>query len=172
MCKHVAASLYGVGARLDQNPELLFLLRGVDPAEFISRASAAEAVRQPAGADGAAAMSETEIADVFGIELAAPAPVSGHADISIPKPAGAPKPPAKNGPQAKESSAPRGQPARKRRRPGENRRPRAGKVGEGQSRTEPRPAGRTKMSEAAKMTIAAAVKARRAAAKTAARSAA
>ena len=31
MCKHVAATLYGVGARLDHEPELLFTLRGVDP---------------------------------------------------------------------------------------------------------------------------------------------
>ena len=30
MCKHVAAALYGVGARLDEQPELLFRLRGVD----------------------------------------------------------------------------------------------------------------------------------------------
>ena len=30
MCKHVAAVLYGVGARLDTRPELLFELRGVD----------------------------------------------------------------------------------------------------------------------------------------------
>jgi uncharacterized Zn finger protein len=75
LCKHVAASLYGVGARLDQSPELLFLLRGVDPADLISQASAAETVRQSARAEGAAAMSEAEIADVFGIELAdTPAP--------------------------------------------------------------------------------------------------
>ena len=76
LCKHVAASLYGVGARLDQSPELLFLLRGVDPADLISKASVAETVRQSARSEGAAAMSETEIADVFGIELAdTPAPV-------------------------------------------------------------------------------------------------
>ncbi|MGP8237235.1 MAG: SWIM zinc finger family protein [Limisphaerales bacterium] len=76
LCKHVAASLYGVGARLDQSPELLFLLRGVDPADLISQASAAETVRQSARAEGAAAMSEAEIADVFGIELAdTPTPV-------------------------------------------------------------------------------------------------
>ncbi len=85
LCKHVAASLYGVGARLDQSPELLFLLRGVDPADLISQASAAEAVRQTAGGKGAAAMSETEIADVFGIELAAPAPAPDPTDKSIPK---------------------------------------------------------------------------------------
>ncbi len=33
LCKHVAATLYGVGARLDEKPELLFLLRGVDPSD-------------------------------------------------------------------------------------------------------------------------------------------
>ena len=30
MCKHVAAVLYGIGARLDHQPELLFALRKVD----------------------------------------------------------------------------------------------------------------------------------------------
>jgi uncharacterized Zn finger protein len=30
MCKHVSAVLYGVGARLDRSPELLFRLRAVD----------------------------------------------------------------------------------------------------------------------------------------------
>jgi len=69
LCKHVAASLYGVGARLDTNPELLFLLRGVDPSDLIGKVSAAEAVRQAVPAD-APTMSESEIADVFGIELA------------------------------------------------------------------------------------------------------
>jgi uncharacterized Zn finger protein len=38
MCKHVAAVLYGVGARLDARPELLFELRGVDGNELIARA--------------------------------------------------------------------------------------------------------------------------------------
>jgi len=40
MCKHVAATLYGVGARLDRAPELLFTLRGVDPAEMVESAIA------------------------------------------------------------------------------------------------------------------------------------
>lgn len=43
MCKHVAATLYGVGARLDDEPELLFKLRGVDPTEMVEAA-----VDQPA----------------------------------------------------------------------------------------------------------------------------
>jgi uncharacterized Zn finger protein len=38
MCKHVAAVLYAVGAKLDHDPELLFTLRGVDPNELISSA--------------------------------------------------------------------------------------------------------------------------------------
>ena len=38
MCKHVAAVLYGVGARLDASPELLFILRGVDHAELVAKA--------------------------------------------------------------------------------------------------------------------------------------
>ena len=36
MCKHIAATLYGVGARLDSKPELIFSLRGVDMNELIS----------------------------------------------------------------------------------------------------------------------------------------
>jgi uncharacterized Zn finger protein len=90
LCKHVAASLYGVGAKLDQNPALLFLLRGVDPADLISKASAAEAVRQTPGQAGAApAMSETEVADVFGIELAPAAAISAPA-VETPAPAASP----------------------------------------------------------------------------------
>lgn len=36
MCKHIAATLYAVGARLDVKPELLFSLRGVEMSELIS----------------------------------------------------------------------------------------------------------------------------------------
>ena len=39
MCKHVAAALYGVGHKLDHNPEELFLLRGVDHTDLISAES-------------------------------------------------------------------------------------------------------------------------------------
>ncbi len=41
MCKHVAAVLYGVGARLDEQPELLFRLRAVDETELLARVDAA-----------------------------------------------------------------------------------------------------------------------------------
>ncbi len=39
MCKHAAAVLYGIGSRLDDSPELLFRLRGVDEAELIVKGS-------------------------------------------------------------------------------------------------------------------------------------
>ena len=40
MCKHVAAVLYGVGARLDRQPGLLFGLRRVDAKELVRQAGA------------------------------------------------------------------------------------------------------------------------------------
>ena len=36
MCKHVAATLYGVGVRLDDDPILFFKLRGVNVEALIS----------------------------------------------------------------------------------------------------------------------------------------
>jgi uncharacterized Zn finger protein len=38
LCKHVAAVLYGIGARLDKQPELLFKLHRVDQNELIANA--------------------------------------------------------------------------------------------------------------------------------------
>ena len=38
MCKHVAAVLYGIGARIDQQPDLLFRLHEVDEKELIAGA--------------------------------------------------------------------------------------------------------------------------------------
>jgi uncharacterized Zn finger protein len=64
MCKHVAATLYGVGNRLDHQPELLFKLRHVDHLELI--ASGPGAVPQGARKKTIAA---DQLADVFGIEM-------------------------------------------------------------------------------------------------------
>jgi uncharacterized Zn finger protein len=68
MCKHVAAALYGVGARLDEKPELLFLLRGVDHRELIE-ARAEEAVQAAVRQGKGRRLDEADIADVFGLEL-------------------------------------------------------------------------------------------------------
>jgi uncharacterized Zn finger protein len=69
MCKHVAAVLYGVGARLDTKPELLFLLRQVDHLELIAEAVPQATNKQPRGKNTLAA---SDLAGVFGIELAEP----------------------------------------------------------------------------------------------------
>ena len=69
MCKHVAAVLYGVGARLDEKPELLFLLRGVDHEDLVSE-DAAKAVVARAPAGKGRRLDEGSLSRVFGIELA------------------------------------------------------------------------------------------------------
>ncbi|MBN1865053.1 MAG: SWIM zinc finger family protein [Victivallales bacterium] len=68
MCKHVAAVLYGVGARLDHKPELIFLLRDVDHLDLISHAVEGGALAEIASA-GSSDIAESDISDVFGIEL-------------------------------------------------------------------------------------------------------
>lgn len=40
MCKHVAAVLYGIGARLDRQPDLIFRLHNVDEKELIAAGTA------------------------------------------------------------------------------------------------------------------------------------
>lgn len=69
MCKHVAAVLYGVGARLDEKPELLFKLRGVDHEELID--ADAEAAVSAATSKGKSKRLDTDdLSDVFGIDIA------------------------------------------------------------------------------------------------------
>lgn len=71
MCKHVAAVLYGVGARLDEQPELLFLLRGVNVDDLISE-GAAEAITAGTGSKKRGKgrrVADADLEDVFGIDL-------------------------------------------------------------------------------------------------------
>ena len=66
MCKHVAATLYGVGCRLDHNPELLFKLRKVDHLDLIEQAGHPAAISRKAGRKR---IASGQLADVFDIEL-------------------------------------------------------------------------------------------------------
>lgn len=68
MCKHVAAVLYGVGARLDQQPELLFVLRGVDQSELI--AGAGQGLTAGAAPTSANVLQDGDMAALFGLEMA------------------------------------------------------------------------------------------------------
>ncbi|MDE3174879.1 MAG: hypothetical protein KGM15_02075 [Pseudomonadota bacterium] len=72
MCKHVAATLYGIGARLDDDPDLLFTLRGVDRAELVSTVGADLPMTQ-AGASSDRLLAEDDVAALFGLEMHAPA---------------------------------------------------------------------------------------------------
>jgi uncharacterized Zn finger protein len=84
MCKHIAAVMYGVGARLDHKPELLFLLRKVDHLELIAEAVAEVSTPAPTKKK---TLAKSEVADVFGIELA-----EEPAEQPKKKPRGAAKP--------------------------------------------------------------------------------
>jgi uncharacterized Zn finger protein len=69
MCKHVAAVLYGVGARLDEQPQLLFVLRDVDENELL--ASAGQDLPLTRAAPNAAKLlGESDVAALFGLEMA------------------------------------------------------------------------------------------------------
>ncbi len=67
MCKHVAAVLYGVGARLDHEPEMLFTLRGVDPAELIAAAVTDGPTTRKSGRRRL--LKTDDMSTVFGIDL-------------------------------------------------------------------------------------------------------
>jgi len=71
MCKHVAAALYGVGARLDEKPQLLFVLRGVDENDLL--ANAGQDVGLTKAKPGTKLLDDTDVAALFGLEMAEPA---------------------------------------------------------------------------------------------------
>lgn len=69
MCKHVAAVLYGVGARLDQQPELLFTLRQVDHQDLIAKAGSDLSTKSKRPSSAKVLESE-DLSEMFGIEMA------------------------------------------------------------------------------------------------------
>jgi hypothetical protein len=82
MCKHVAAVFYGIGARLDQSPRLLFSLRKVDPSALLAGAGRdlSLVAKQPGGGR---VLKDKGLAEMFGIELARSA-----GGLSAPEPRG------------------------------------------------------------------------------------
>jgi uncharacterized Zn finger protein len=69
MCKHVAAVLYGIGARLDHQPELLFRLHSVDEKDLIAGTGKAlpQAKRAPAAGK---VLDGEDLAAMFGLDMA------------------------------------------------------------------------------------------------------
>ena len=70
MCKHVAATLYGVGARLDVEPDVLFALRGVNRAELVSDVANLPLTRTAAASERV--LADDDMAALFGLEMDAP----------------------------------------------------------------------------------------------------
>ncbi len=68
MCKHIAAVLYGVGVRLDQQPELLFSLRKVNAKDLVTQAGAGLS-KAKKGPVSAKVLDDSLLSDVFGIEM-------------------------------------------------------------------------------------------------------
>ena len=69
MCKHVAAVLYGIGVRLDNQPDLLFSLRRVDAKDLVAQAGAGLPKNKKTPAT-TKVLDVSLLADVFGIEMA------------------------------------------------------------------------------------------------------
>lgn len=68
MCKHVAASLYGVGARLDEDPLLFFELRGIDVGHFIDVTLANKVEAMLANAENVSSrMMDDSAVGLFGV---------------------------------------------------------------------------------------------------------
>jgi uncharacterized Zn finger protein len=112
MCKHVAAALYGVGARLDEQPELLFVLRNVDEHELLASAGQDLTIAQAAPSP-AKVLEGGDLAALFGLEMAETAGTDAP-DPPVPKKHQRSKSPrrrktlaGKKTPAAKKSNSPR-----------------------------------------------------------------
>lgn len=113
LCKHVAAALYGVGHRLDSQPELLFVLRQVDQQALLQHAAV-----PPLGARSPAnILDDGDLADVFGLDMdggagGPVAPVPSATRIAVPRPSPAQPVPQQTSPapqatkNAKDAKAP------------------------------------------------------------------
>ncbi len=88
MCKHIAAALYGIGARLDEDPSLFFKLRRIDVDDLITEtvADTAQALLDKAEQQSGNILDDADLGDVFGIQL-------DDIDVPLPDlPAVTPKP--------------------------------------------------------------------------------
>ena len=69
MCKHIAAVLYGIGARLDEEPILFFKLRGIDFQELLKKSMEQKMQSMLKNADNKSKriIDDADISDLFGL---------------------------------------------------------------------------------------------------------
>jgi uncharacterized Zn finger protein len=108
MCKHVAAVLYGVGARLDHQPELLFTLRQVDAADLLSQAGTG--VVTAAGV-GERTLAEDDLGALFGLDMDPASALGAPTPPAPPAPRTPPTPPTPRNPAV--PATPRKAPAKR-----------------------------------------------------------
>ena len=101
MCKHVAAVLYGIGVRLDAQPDLLFSLRRVDAKDLVAQAGAGLPKNRKAPAQ-TKVLDAALLEDVFGIEMAEASPPAARGKLAAAKEK---LPTAKKAPAIKKSAA-------------------------------------------------------------------
>ncbi|MBM4075559.1 MAG: hypothetical protein FJ267_07940 [Planctomycetes bacterium] len=80
-CKHISAVMYGVGARLDLRPELLFLLRDVDHQELVTQAVSNDNLNRELGSQETTLAGE-DLSAMFGIDLGTSIPDSDTSSVS------------------------------------------------------------------------------------------
>jgi len=99
MCKHVAATLYGIGARFDEDPSLFFTLRGVNTEDLIAGAveDTAGKILAKAKKKSSKVLDDANLSDMFGIDM------DIQPDFSQKDKAGKPKGPTKTKKKAKPS---------------------------------------------------------------------
>lgn len=85
MCKHVAAVLYGIGSRLDENPLLFFILRNVDVEELISKAISqkSETLLKKSRKKSDRVIENGDISSLFGIEMETPLSTDEDPDETV-----------------------------------------------------------------------------------------
>ena len=81
MCKHVAATLYGIGARLDDSPNLFFKLRKVDIDDLIQQTITDQSYNllKKAEETSARIIAESDLSGMFGIDM------EDHMDFDLTK---------------------------------------------------------------------------------------
>ena len=77
MCKHVAATLYGVGARLDQDPALFFTLRKVNMEDLVGEAlrERTDAIIAQKPGTSSRLIADDKLSDLFGLDIDLDVPV-------------------------------------------------------------------------------------------------
>jgi uncharacterized Zn finger protein len=94
MCKHVAAALYGIGARFDEDPSLFFTLRGVDTGDLIADAvqGSTDELLNKTRTKTSKVIDDADLADLFGIDMDLKPDFSGKEPKVLKKKASARKP--------------------------------------------------------------------------------